>query len=170
MAGGHVIPAASIGLINIEQYPGGEKSPAPEFIGAWCDLAIESNLSEPLLQVLRHSVQGLNRRPPMHVTIEMRSERVRVVVFVEFETDGDNVSVAAGCEPGKLAYTLVEPFAHCGHFSSQIGRRHPDFDRAHVHPPSFLKTTPSSIAPPVRPTRPLQILLRASAAALTNVS
>ena len=62
-----------------------------------------------------------------------------VVIFVEFDADSENGPATARCERGGLAWTVVKPFAHCRHFSTQIGCRHPDCDRAHVHPPSFVK-------------------------------
>src|SRR5438270_6099654 len=89
------------------------------------------------------SVPGLNVCLPSRLTLEMCFERLTVVIFVEFDADAENRPVTARCEPGRLAWTVVKPFAHCRHFGSQIGCRHPDCDRAHVHPPSFVKRMPT---------------------------
>jgi hypothetical protein len=105
-------------------------------------LLLPNILGEPLFQILSHTVPGINACLPSYLTIEICFERLTVTVFVEFDADGENGPVTARCEPRGLAWTSVKPFAHCRHFSTQIGCRHPDSDRAHVHPPSFLKRMP----------------------------
>jgi hypothetical protein len=106
-------------------------------------LLLPNILGEPLFQVFGHSIPGLNVCVPSHLTLEMCFERLTIVIFVEFDADGQNAPVTARCEPGGLAWTVVKPFAHCRHFSTQIGSRHPDCDRAHIHPPSFVKRMPT---------------------------
>ena len=100
-------------------------------------------LGEPLFQVFGHSVPGLNVCLPSYLTLEMCFERLTVVIFVEFDADGENGPVTARCEPGRLTGPVVKPFAHCRHLSTQIGCRHPDCDRAHIHSPSFVKRMPT---------------------------
>jgi hypothetical protein len=106
-------------------------------------LLLPNILGEPPFQILSHTVPGINACLPSYLTIEICFERLTVAVFVEFDADGENVPVTARCEPGRLACTVVKPFAHCRHFSTQIGCRHPDPDRAHVNPPSFVKRMPA---------------------------
>jgi len=101
---------------------------------------LPSILGEPLFQVIGHLVPGVNDRPSLYLTIEVCFERLAVAIFVKFDADSENTSMTAGCEPRRLARILVEPFAHSGHFSGEIGRGYPNYDRAHVHPPRFLKS------------------------------
>jgi hypothetical protein len=105
-------------------------------------LLLPNILGEPLFQILSHTVPGITACLPSYLTLRMCFERLTVVIFVEFDADGEIGPVTARCEPGGLACPVVKPFAHCRHLSTQIGCRHPDCDRAHVHPPSFLKSMP----------------------------